>query len=248
MDIINILILLGTGLFAGFLNVMAGGGSTLTLPVLIFMGLDSTTANGTNRIAILIQNISAIASFKSEKYSEFAVSSKLALFTLPGGIIGSITALKIGDEFFEIILGIVMIGVVISMLLPKKNIKQPVEKTGKIPWAGYLTMFGIGFYGGFIQVGVGFLLMAALQLALRQTLVHVNMHKVFIVLVYTIPALIVFMVSGNINYVLGIALAAGNATGGWIAAKMQVKKGEGIIKYVLVLVIIFMALKLFGLF
>ncbi|MCB0295369.1 MAG: sulfite exporter TauE/SafE family protein, partial [Calditrichaeota bacterium] len=115
-------------------------------------------------------------------------------------------------------------------------------------WLIYPAMFGIGFYGGFIQVGVGFLLMAALFHLLRLNLVHVNMHKVFIVLIYTIPALGVFIWSGNVDWLLGISLAAGNSFGGWWAAKLSVRKGDKIIRYVLFVAIILMALKLLDIF
>jgi uncharacterized membrane protein YfcA len=89
-DISSILILFAAGTIAGFINVMAGGGSSITLPILIFLGLDATVANGTNRIAIFIQNISAIKSFKNEQYSEFKISFTMALFALPGAIIGAL--------------------------------------------------------------------------------------------------------------------------------------------------------------
>ena len=109
-------------------------------------------------------------------------------------------------------------------------------------------MIGIGFYGGFIQVGVGFLLMASLQFLMKLDLVRVNMFKVFIVLIYTIPALLIFALTDNVNWLLGIFLAIGNILGGWWGAKMQVKKGEGLIKFVLMIAVFIMALKLFNLF
>jgi uncharacterized membrane protein YfcA len=246
-DLESILILFGAGLIAGVINVMAGGGSTLTLPALIFLGLDGTVANGTNRVAILVQNIFAIYSFKREKFSKFKLSFKMSLFTLPGAIIGAIAASKIEGELFEKILGIVMIGIIITMIIPSKK-KVFDEQIEKIPWYVYLAMFGIGFYGGFIQVGVGFILMAVLHYMLKENLVLVNVHKVFIVFIYTVPAIIIFMLSDSINWFYGLSLAAGNAVGGWWSAKLSVKKGEKIIKWVLIVSILIMALKLIGVF
>ena len=242
-----ILILFGVGSAAGVINVMAGGGSTLTLPTLIFLGLDATVANGTNRIAILIQNIFAIYSFKREKFSKFKISFKMSLFTLPGAILGAVAASKIEGEVFEKILGIVMIGIIITMLLPKKQ-KIYEEKITKIPWLVYAAMFGIGFYGGFIQVGVGFILMAVLHYLLKENLVLVNVHKVFIVFIYTIPAIIIFALTSSIDWFYGLSLAAGNAAGGWWSAKISVKKGEKIIKWVLLIAIFIMSLKLLEIF
>jgi uncharacterized membrane protein YfcA len=244
----SLLILFGVGIIAGFLNVNAGGGSTLTLPALIFLGLDSALANGTNRIAIFIQNISAVYSFKKEKYQQFDISLKLSLFTLPGSILGALLAVELSDALFQKILGIIMIGIIISMIIPQKRITDSQHNNKKIPVSAYIAMIGIGFYGGFIQVGVGFILMAALQRLMKLNLVYVNMHKVFIVLVYTIPALLIFIITDNVNWVLGLALAAGNALGGWWAAKFSARKGEKLIKYVLIVAVLIMAVKLLGAF
>lgn len=245
-DLQTIILLFIIGSIAGFINVNAGGGSTLTLPTLIFLGLDGALANGTNRVAIFIQNLFAVYSFKKEKYSDFKLSFKIAWLTLPGAVIGSILAVNLSGEVFEKILGAVMIGIVISMVIPKK--KNDIKDGDHVSWKVYLSMFGLGFYGGFIQVGIGFLLMAVLQYLMKLNLVLVNMHKVFIVLIYTIPALIIFIISGNVNWKLGLALAAGNAFGAWWAAKFAVKKGEKLIKFVLIAAILIMSLKLFHIF
>jgi len=245
LEILNfqsVVILFFVGIIAGFLNVTAGGGSAITLPVLIFLGLESSVANGTNRIAILVQNISAVYSFKREKYQDLKASLFLSLFTLPGAIAGALLAVKLDDEIFQKILGIVMIGIILSMFIPQRQVNS--NGKSKISIATAVSMFGIGFYGGFIQVGVGFILMASLKYLMKLNLVLVNMHKVFIVLIYTIPALIVFILTDNVNWFLGLSLAAGNALGGWWGAKMSVKKGEGFIKGILIIAILIMALKL----
>lgn len=247
-DYYSLLILLLVGIIAGFINVMAGGGSSLTLPTLIFLGLDAALANGTNRVAIFIQNISAIYSFKREKYQQFGLSWKLSLFTLPGAIAGSILAVNIDDAVFKKILALIMIGITISMLIPKSKIEFSNKEDKKITWAIGLAMIGIGFYGGFLQVGVGFLLMAVLHYLLKFNLVFVNMHKVFIVLIYTIPALLIFICTDNVNWLFGLSLAGGNALGGWWAAKFSIKKGEKIIKGVLIAAIVVMSSKLLNLF
>jgi len=140
-----------------------------------------------------------------------------------------------------------MIGIIISMILPKKK-SNDKDEPNKPNTGIYLSMIGIGFYGGFIQVGVGFLLMASIQLLMKLDLVRVNMYKVFIVLIYTIPALMIFAFTDNVNWLLGIFLAIGNIFGGWWGAKMQIKKGEGLIKYVLIIAVFIIALKLLDVF
>lgn len=236
------------GSAAGFLNVLAGGGSSLTLPALIFLGLDASVANGTNRVAILVQNLSAVHSFKRENYHDSKLSLKLAFLTLPGAIAGAVAAVKISNETFETILGIVMIGVIISLLIPmpKQDDASSSVKLKTIPM--YLSMFAIGFYGAFIQVGVGFLLMAALHYLMKLDLVRVNMHKVFIVLIFTIPALILFILTDNVNWPMAISLSLGNAFGAWWSAKVSVRKGEKFIKMILIVAVLIMALKLLKVF
>ncbi len=242
MEWYHLLLLFGIGLAAGFINVMAGGGSTLTLPILIFLGLDGATANGTNRVAILIQNIFAVWGFHQKKYSSFKLSLKYALFTLPGAVIGALVAVQISDILFKRLLSLVIILVVISMLLPRP--REAAEDDMPAQGWLYLALFGIGFYGGFIQAGVGFLLMAALFHLARLNLVQVNMHKVFIVLIYMIPALAIFAWNGNVDWGLGLALAAGNASGAWLSARLAVKRGEKTVRAVLMVALIVMAYKL----
>jgi len=242
-ELLRLLLLFGIGSLAGFTNIMAGGGSAITLPTLIFLGLDGSVANGTNRLAILIQSFSAILSFRQEKYSEFKISLKLAAFTLPGAIAGSIIAVNISDELFENILGYVMIGIIISMVFRKSNQRKNQNDTLRHnSWFIYPAMIAVGLYGGFIQAGVGFVLMASIHHLMKIGLVRVNMHKVFIVFIYTIPALLVFIFTSNVNWKFGLALAAGTASGAWWSAKVSVKKGEGIIRIVLMVFILIMSL------
>jgi len=247
-DFFQLVLLFVFGVIAGILNVNAGGGSVLSLPMLLFLGLDGAIANGTNRIAILFQNISAIISFRNENHSKFKLSFKLALFTLPGAIIGAYSAINISNAVFEKILAAVMIGVIITMLLPRKTIVAVEELTKKQNFYVYLAMFGVGFYGGFIQVGVGFLLMASLHYLMKQSLIKVNMHKVFIVLIYTIPALLIFIFSGNVDWGYGFLLAGGNMLGAWWGVKFSIKGGDKFIKIILIIAVSLMSLKLFGLF
>jgi uncharacterized membrane protein YfcA len=248
MDYWNLALLFGIGSIAGFINVNAGGGSSLTLPALIFMGLEGALANGTNRIAIFIQNIFAVASFRKNKMFQLKTSSELSFFTLPGAVLGAILAVRISSALFERILGGILIFIVLSLFFSRSYKDRSPDHQEQKNWLIYPALVGMGFYGGFLQVGVGFLFMAALYHLLKVDLVTVNMHKVFIILIYTLPALFVFILSGNVNWKFGLVLAAGNAFGGWWGAHVAVKGGERVIRIILAVAITIMALKLFGLF
>jgi uncharacterized membrane protein YfcA len=226
---------------------MAGGGSALTLPTLIFLGLDGPMANGTNRVAIALQNLVAALSFRHEKLSGFRQSLIFGLWTVPGAVAGAVLAVQISDEWFRRILGVVMVGVVVSMLIPRKRKLETTPEGVKSFWI-YPALFGIGFYGGFIQMGVGFLFMAAFYHLMRMNLVFVNLNKVVAVLIYTVPALLIFALSGHVNWSMGLSLAGGNAIGGWWAAKLSVRRGETAIRYVMVVAVLIMAGRILGVY
>ncbi len=224
--------------------MFAGGGSTITLPVLIFAGLDAATANGTNRIAILFQNISGISSFRSQKIRGMRIAIKYALFTLPGAIAGAFFSIHLQQEVFEKILAVIMIAIVFSLFSSKTSKYNAESELANPSKLFYISLVFVGFYGGFIQVGVGFLLIASLFYFLQTSLLRVNVYKLIIVIAYTIPVLLIFILNNKINWIAGFAMAGGNSAGAWLAAHTSVKKGDKFIKYILAAVIIIMAIKL----
>ncbi len=244
MPIEHFIILIALGTAAGFLNAIAGGGSILTVPAFIFLGLDGATANGSNRIAVIVQSLSAILSFRREKMAAFRKSARYAIFTLPGGILGALIAVNLKDEVFKIILSVLMILIVLTLFVPINKRSSKAAEGKKKSWWIYPSLLGIGLYGGFLQIGVGFLIMAALYHIERLDLVEVNMHKVFMMLFFTLPAFLIFLFSGNINWIYGLVLSAGNALGAWWGAKVSVKGGEKAIRIMVAVAAIIMALKL----
>jgi uncharacterized membrane protein YfcA len=243
---VQIIILFVIGAVTGFINILAGGGSLLTLPVLIFLGLPAATANGTNRIAILIQNIAAVAEFHRLKVSPWRISLIAALPSIAGAILGAYLAIDIPDALFKQILAGVMIAVLLFIIFdPSRRLRQTPQ-----PLAGWRLIcfiagyFGVGVFGGFIQAGVGFLIISLMLLA-GFDLVKTNAVKVLVTLFFTIAALAVFIWHGEVNYLLGIVLGVGSACGGLVATRFAVKKGhEWIRVFVIVMVVVFAA-KLF---
>lgn len=246
MDFLQIVILIFVGLAAGFINTVAGGGSLLTLPVLIFMGLPPAVANGTNRIALVLQNIIGVAGFKSKGIFVFPYSLWVGISALLGAILGAHFSVQIRGELFNQILAVVMVGVVlITVFNPIKNPDATLERLGaKHQWIGIIVFFFIGIYGGFIQAGVGFLILGALTLINKISLVKANSIKVFVVLTYTISAIVVFIIEGSINWVYGLTLAIGNMTGAWIASRWSVRKGDKWIRWFMIIMVTAMAIKL----
>lgn len=245
-ELYHCLLLAGVGVLAGFINIMAGGGSTFVLPILIFTGLDPITANGTNRIAIFLQNLSGIRSFHHEQHYDFRQGFKWALWTLPGAVVGAIAAVHINEDVFKAILAGVIVFVIASLFIPAG--KSNETKSHRYPWLIAPALLGIGFYGGFIQAGVGFLFITAFRILLKLDLVQVNMNKIFIILIYTVPALCIFIATGHVHYLYALSLAAGTMAGAWWSAKLSVKKGERMIRIVLLTAACIMVLKLLEVF
>lgn len=236
------------GVLAGFINTMAGGGSALALPMLIVAGLPPTVANGTNRIAILLQNVVGTSQFKKDKVLDLKDSLWLAIPAVVGAIPGAFIAVKLNDKILQYVIG----GVLILMLFivvfkPDIWIKSRAGLVkSKSSWINVLVFFFIGAYGGFIQVGVGFFLLAGLVLINGLDLLRSNAIKVFIVLLYTAPALLIFIFNKQVDYILGLTLALGNMTGAWLGAKFAVKLGPKFIRYILIVGLVILAGKLFG--
>ncbi len=247
MIIEHILLLLGLGLVSGFINVVAGGGSVMTIPALIFIGLEATIANGTNRIAILVQSGTAVLALWSEVKNNLKLYFQLALLTIPGAIAGALLAINVSNKLLEVIIGIVMILVIITIVYPVKKVKNPEpEKTLSLKVKISLILAGI--YGGFLQIGIGFVLMAIFHRLMKYDLVRVNIMKVFVVSIFTIPALLIFILNGKVVLLPGLILALGNAIGAWLSAKISLRKGEKFVRIFLIVAVILMSLQLFGVF
>lgn len=245
MEIWQYIILFLIGIVVGFVNVMAGGGSLLSLPVMLFMGVPGPVANGTNRIAILAQMATAVVAFFRKGYSDFKLSLTLALAAVPGAVAGALVAVRIEGIWFNRILAVIMLAVMLVMATQK----QSTEYTGTPPQKprlvlAHVLMAVLGIYGGFIQVGAGLLFMPILYNTLGLDLVRVNMHKTFIITVYTTAALIVFAWQVELFWILGLTLALGTSIGAWLSAQVQVTHGGRIIRLVLNTVLALFIIKL----
>jgi len=250
MPVHNVILILITGVIAGFLNTVAGGGSLISMPVLIFLGLPSPVANGTNRVALMVQNIVAVSNFKRKGFFNLKLSFMLAIPAIFGSIIGANFAVNLSDDIFNRILAIIMIVILFLILFqPQKKITKLDEKlsTKRIIIA-LIAFFFVGFYGGFIQGGVGFIIILSLSLITGMSLVKINSIKVMVIAMYMLSSLLVFIFNGKVDWILGLVLAIGNGFGAWLGSNFAVKKGDKWIKIVLTVVMVVMSLKLLGVF
>ncbi len=238
---------------AGTINVIAGGGSFLTLPVLIFLGLPPGIANATNRVGIFLQNVGAVWSFK--RFGVLDTRSLLwaAVPATLGAVPGTWLALVVSDRAFQKALAFLMVAVTVWTLWSPRVRRDPGE-AGKDPasrrwWAAdsHLALgagfFVTGLYGGFIQAGVGFLVLAVTTMA-GLDLVRGNAVKVLSILCFTSLSLGIFAWQGRVDWGLGLCLAGGNVLGGQLGVRLTVLKGHAWIKHVVTVTIIVFAVKL----
>ncbi len=255
MEIWQIPVIFTVGVAAGCINTLAGGGSLLSLPILIFLGLPTAVANGTNRFAIMIQCLFAVVGFKRKGISNFKLSLLLSVPALIGAIVGAQIAVDMSDALFKRALAIIMLlvlGLILWNPVKKLHINPQYEEDAIGLRRGRLIItmiafFFIGIYGGFIQAGVGFIIIAALTTISGLSLVNTNSHKVFVVGIYTAFALFIFVFNGKVCWTVGMALAAGNGLGGWLGSHWAVTRGERWLRLILVICVVAMAMKLFDL-
>lgn len=234
------------GTAAGFLNTVAGGGSLITLPVLIFMGLPASVANATARVGILVQNLFAVGGFHSKAVKlPFPYVLFLSLASLAGGYVGARLAIATPDGAFNKIIAVVMVLVVLSIVLDRKPKVEGTETIGpKRQALGTLGFFLLGIYGGFIQAGIGFLVIALLTQLHHYPLAKTNYIKVFAAIVYTGVAVTMFAYAGKILWREGLMLAGGHALGAWFGSRWSVTAGDIWIKRILVATVTVLAIKL----
>lgn len=269
-------LLFGVGLVAGTVNVVAGGGSFLTLPAMIFLGLPPTVANGTNRVAILVQNVGAVWGFGRHDLVRRSWLRTAALPAVAGAVAGTWAALQIGETAFQRILAMLMVAAALWILWdplggldageeeaaaggesaaegpecaaegPHGEAASPPvrERAPMATGPGFLlAFFLVGFYGGFVQAGVGFFILAVATVA-GLDLVRGNALKVLITLVWTPVSLAIFAWGGKVAWGMGLALAAGNLAGGLLGVRLTVLKGHDWLKRAVTVLVLALAVKL----
>lgn len=252
MEAWQIPLIFTVGVIAGFINTLAGGGSLISLPILIFLGLPTAVANGTNRLAIAVQSLFAVTGFRRKGVSDFKASLLMSVPALVGAIIGAQLATDVSDILFKRILAAIMLlvlGIILWNPIRKSYANVPYNGgMAKVSWnrriALMIMFFFIGIYGGFIQAGIGFMIIAVLTTMSGLSLLETNSHKVFIVGINALFALLVFVFHNKIHWPIGLALAAGNGLGGWIGSHLAVTKGERFIRLVLTICVVAMAVRL----
>lgn len=242
LDLTAILLLSSTGFVAGIINTLAGGGSNLTLPALMMLGLPADIANGTNRVAVLMQGIVGVAGFDRHNSLDRPAVIPILIPTIIGGMTGALAAALLPNLYLKpvLLLSILIMSAVIllrpSVMAPEPGTPTLSPRDNRAAWWG---LFGAGIYGGFVQAGVGFMLLAALAGGLRYDLVRANALKMTSVMAFTVVSVAVFVVFDQVRWVPGLILAAGTMAGAHLAVKFAVKASPATIKWFLFVMTLF---------
>jgi len=235
IDLLHFLLLVASGIAAGFVNTMAGGGSVFTVPALMLLGMPADVANGTNRIGVLMQSVAGVRGFR--KYGKLDQSALLPipLPTVTGSLLGSLVASYLPPDILKpVLLGTMLAMTLLVVLRPSTfptTAEQPFAISDKP--AANVWLFVAGVYGGFVQAGVGFILLTALAGVLRYDLVRANAMKMVCSLAFTLVALAIFLYFDQVRWMPGLILAAGNMLGTWITVRFAVKAKQSTIKWFL---------------
>ncbi|MAG04451.1 MAG: hypothetical protein CL406_07570 [Acidimicrobiaceae bacterium] len=246
MTLVSVLLLLAGGLGAGIVNTMAGGGSLLTVPLLVLAGVPGTVANGSNRVGILTSTATATVGFRRLGYSGLSRALPVLVPVAVGAVIGAVLVGQLTDEAFERAFGFLMVPLLLISLRPPRVSASSSDPTWSGPVSA-IVFLGIGIYGGAFQAGIGLLLVLALSRS-GVDLVLANSIKVMVVLAVTVMALPVFVIGGSVDWGPALVLAVGYAVGGFLGARVTVTGGEKVIRPVLVVVVVGFAGRLVGLY
>ncbi len=220
---------------AGVVNTLAGGGSLLVIPLLVALGLPPTVVNGTLRVAVVVQNASALATFHLRGEREYGVVARLALPMMIGAGLGSFLATRISDAWLQPVFGaLIVVWAIVLTVRPGGFVSAPTEVAPVRPLSLLLALV-VGVYGGLLQLGVGFPLLALLTAHLGYGAVRANGIKVALVLVYTLVALPVFVLADQVAWREGGALAVGSLVGGWLGTRLQIHRGAILVRWAVVI-------------
>ena len=220
----------------GIINTLAGGGSIITMTMFMAFGMPINIANGTNRIAVLMQNLAATVTFIRKKSFNINHGLLLSIPVIVGNVIGAIVASDIDQWVFKVCFGVILLVIMVYLLIDHK-LKPKEGHNIEIKPLHYFLFFLIGFYGGYIYIGLGYLILTIALWQMRMDMVMANAIKGFVILIATPFSLAVFMIMGNVDYRFGLIHGLGNMIGSFLASHYMTGWGKGFIKIFMAIIV-----------
>ena len=224
------------GLVAGVINTLAGGGSNLTVPALMVFGMSPDVANATNRVGVILQSAVGSRGFKKHKKLPTQDFKSMIIPLLIGSFVGGLVASYAPQSLLKYLLLGAMITVATIIVIRPNVIAPPLGTTPytvqEKPYSKWWLLLA-GFYGGFVQAGVGFILITIFAGVLRYDLVSSNALKVLATMFFTSIALVIFIFNDQVLWIPGLILAVGAMIGAHIGVKMAIKISQQSLKWFL---------------
>ncbi|MBO7266050.1 MAG: sulfite exporter TauE/SafE family protein [Alistipes sp.] len=242
----EIILLLASGVLVGIINTLGGGGSVITMSLFMAMGMPIGLANGTNRIAVLLQNFSATVAFLRKGMLHIRSGVLLSLPAILGNIFGAMVATKVDESVFKICLSVVLAIILIYLLLGKDNEQVTGGHGLKIRWWHYIVFFIVGFYGGYIYIGLGFLILAVAIWTMKLDIITANVIKGFVIFLSTPFALAVFIYNGQVEWMAGLLHGVGNIVGALLASHWAMSWGVKFVRWFTLFIIVVFFVDLMG--
>jgi uncharacterized membrane protein YfcA len=246
MSVNEIILLLVSGVIVGIINTLGGGGSVITMSLFMAMGMPIGIANGTNRIAVLLQNLSATVAFLRKGMLHLKSGVMLAIPAIVGNIFGALVATEVSESVFKICLSAVLVIILIYLIMGKDKQQITGGHGLKIKWWHYVWFFIIGFYGGYIYIGLGFLILAVSVWSMDLDIITANVIKGFVIFLSTPFALAVFIYNGQVEWMAGLLHGAGNILGAIVASHWAMNWGVKFVRWFTLFIIVVFFIDLMG--
>lgn len=246
MESNEIILLLVSGVIVGIINTLGGGGSVISMALFMAMGLPVNVANGTNRIAVVLQNLSSTLTFIRKRMLDIKSGLLLSIPAIIGNILGSMVAMEVDDTTFRICLSVVLAVILVYLIFDRQRPHLHTGHSLTIRWWHYIWFLIVGFYGGYIYIGLGFLILAVTIWTMKLDIITANVLKGCVIFLSTPFALAVFMINGQVDYGVGLLHGAGNIIGAVMASHWAIGWGVKFVKLFTLVVIVVSFIDLMG--
>lgn len=246
MESNEIILLLVSGIIVGIINTLGGGGSVISMALFMAMGLPVNVANGTNRIAVVLQNLSSTLTFIRKRMLDIKSGLLLSIPAIIGNILGSVVAMEVDDTTFRICLSVVLAVILVYLIFDRQRPQLHTGHSLTIRWWHYIWFLIVGFYGGYIYIGLGFLILAVTIWTMKLDIITANVLKGCVIFLSTPFALAVFMINGQVDYGVGLLHGAGNIIGAVMASHWAIGWGVKFVKAFTLVVIVVSFIDLIG--
>lgn len=236
--------LFATGLTAGYVDAIAGGGGLITVPVLLATGMSPADALGTNKFQSSCGTALATARYARHGLLKDGDWTFGILCTLVGATAGALVVQRVNADFLRPAIPVLLV-LIAAYTAIKPDLGQttrPARMSSRL----FAAIFGLalGFYDGFFGPGTGSFWMMACVLVLGRDLLAATAHTKVMNLTSNLASLAVFLIGGHVRFGIGMTMAAGQLLGGWLGAHTAVRGGVRLIRPLFLIMVVSLAAKL----